>query len=44
MTCLFGAEAPPRVVFKEVTEYLDAKNAVLYRLGLNPDGFEEDWK
>jgi hypothetical protein len=37
LTCLFGAEVPPRVVFESADEYLEAKTAVYYRLGLDAD-------
>ena len=43
-TCLFGAEPPPAVVFADVSQYLDVKNAVFYRLGLDTDDFQEDWQ
>jgi DNA helicase MCM9 len=43
-TCLFGAEPPPNVIFKDHHEYLQAKDAVLYRLALDPKDFENDWK
>jgi hypothetical protein len=44
MTCLFGAEPPPEVLFKDHHEYLDAKQAILYRLGLDTEGFEDDYR
>lgn len=44
LTCLFGTEAPPSVMFKDHHEYLEIKNVILIRLGLDPSCFEEDWK
>lgn len=44
MTCLFGAELPPSVLFGDKREYLEAKNQIFYRLGLDPNYFEQDWK
>ena len=44
MSCLFGAEPPPNVMFKDHHEYIEAKVAILYRLGLDGALFEEDWK
>ena len=43
MTCLFGADPPPDVVFKSHHDYLEAKEAILYRLALDPSSFEKDW-
>ena len=37
LTCLFGAEVPPRIVFAHPEEYLEAKAAIYYRLGLDAD-------
>lgn len=34
-TCLFGCELPPKIIFEDAEEYLMAKEAVLYRLGLD---------
>ena len=44
MTCLFGCDPPPPVLFKSNDEYLDAKNTIMMRLGLDPNCFQEDWK
>lgn len=44
MSCLFGAEPPPPVIFKDHLEFLDSKTAILYRLGLDAELFQEDWK
>jgi len=35
MSCLFGCEPPPSCLFKTHHEYLEAKEAILYRLGLD---------
>lgn len=43
MTCLFGSEPPPSVVFNNREDYIEAKTSILYRLGLDPACFEEDW-
>jgi len=43
-TCLFGAESPPDVTFDDLQKYLEAKEKIFYRLGLDPFQFEEDWK
>lgn len=43
-TCLFGADPPPNVVFKSHHEFLQAKEAILYRLALDPQSFERDWR
>jgi DNA helicase MCM9 len=44
MSCLFGAEPPPPVIFRDHLEFLEAKTAILYRLGLDAELFQDDWK
>ena len=43
LTCLFGAEVPPRIVFTHSNEYLEAKTAIYYRLGLDGDLHMKDY-
>ena len=43
MTCLFGVELPPPILFDEKRQYLEAKSQVILRLGLDPNYFENDW-
>ena len=41
-TCLFGAEPTPPVNFQDEQDYIEQRDGIMFRLGLNPDEFTED--
>lgn len=42
MTCLFGADVPPSVLFRDACEYEEIKELILHRLSLPLEAFTQD--
>ena len=43
MSCLFGGEMPPEILFNNEQEYLEARDQILIRLNIEPQNLNSDW-
>ena len=44
LSCLFGCQPTPSVLFLSEREYLNVKEAIFYRLGLDPGICNDDFE